>query len=91
MASYTSCTPSSLQVGSSYMSGVVNGCTAFLPSLESARYMATLSIMFASQGLLVVSQQLPISGYSPSTATPVSTSGSVHMSPGMPQLTAWST
>ena len=68
----------------------MNGCTAFCPSLESARHMALLSIMFASHGVFVVSQQSPKSGYSFSTATPVSISGSVHISPGMPQEIAWS-
>ena len=72
----------------SYIRGVVSGWTAFCPLFDSARYMAELSIMFASQGLLVVIQKLPMSGYSPSTATPTSVSGRVHMSPGMPQLTA---
>ena len=52
-----------------------------MPSFDSARHIAVLSIMLASQGLLVVSQQLPISGYSLSTATPTSTRGRVHMSP----------
>ena len=34
--------------------------------------MALLSMIFASQGVLPMMQKLPISGYSPSTATPVS-------------------
>ena len=90
MAEYTSCTASSLVVGSSYMSGVTKACTALRPLSESSRYMTALSIMFASQGLLVHSQQLPRSGYSCSTATPTSVSGSVHMSCGMPTETLWS-